>query len=264
LYFADKYILQSVEIPAIKETRKVKSMQMFRQPVDKATQGDRLGLCVTQFDPKLLERGLVSVPNFVPTIFAAIIGINQIKFYQGLIKTKAKFHISIGHETVLAKITLFGNQKDFDLSAEFEYIDEIAKEVDEGAISKNVFALLEFERPVVVIPSALVIGSKLDMNVHTSTCRLAFWGHLMKNYEDKAYLNSDLQNLKIFKLKSKVGLVERAPSDSSVIVKNMFKKETNLQLFANMKVKLSTGETGVIDGGFGQSGKVKVSIPGMH
>jgi selenocysteine-specific elongation factor len=253
-----------VEIPAIKETRKVKSMQMFRQPVDKATQGDRLGLCVTQFEPKLLERGLVSVPHFIPTIYAGIIKINQIKFYQGSIKTKAKFHISIGHETVLAKITLFGSQKNFDPSVEFEYMDQIVKEEDEGAVGKNVFALLEFERPVIVIPSSLVIGSKLDMNVHTSTCRLAFWGHLIKNYEDKAYVNSDLPNLKIFKQKSKVGLVERAPSDSTVIVKNMFKKETNLQLFANMKVRLSTGENGVIEGGFGQSGKVKVSIPGEY
>jgi selenocysteine-specific elongation factor len=34
-------------------------MQMFRKPVDKAIQGDRIGLCVTQFDPDKLERGLV-------------------------------------------------------------------------------------------------------------------------------------------------------------------------------------------------------------
>lgn len=250
-----------MEIPAIKENRKVKSMQMFRQPVEKATQGDRLGLCVTQFEPKLLERGLVAVPNFIPTIYAGIIDMNQIRFYQTPIKTKAKFHVSIGHETVLAKVTLFSGQKDFDQSADFEYVDEIVKEV-EGVSDKNIFALLEFERPVIVIPSALVIGSKLDMNVHTSTCRLAFWGHLIKNFEDKAYVASALPELKIFKRKSKVGLVERAASDSSVIVKNMFKKETNLQLFANMKVRLSTGENGFIEGGFGQSGKVKISIPG--
>jgi selenocysteine-specific elongation factor len=33
--------------------KKVKSMQMFRAPVQKASQGDRIGLCVTQFDPKV-------------------------------------------------------------------------------------------------------------------------------------------------------------------------------------------------------------------
>ena len=34
-------------------------MQMFRKPVERAMQGDRIGLCVTQFDPDKLERGLV-------------------------------------------------------------------------------------------------------------------------------------------------------------------------------------------------------------
>lgn len=34
-------------------------MQMFRKPIDRAIQGDRIGICVTQFDPDQLERGLV-------------------------------------------------------------------------------------------------------------------------------------------------------------------------------------------------------------
>lgn len=34
-------------------------MQMFRKPIERAMQGDRIGLCVTQFDPDKLERGLV-------------------------------------------------------------------------------------------------------------------------------------------------------------------------------------------------------------
>ena len=42
----------SVEIASLGETRKVKSMQMFKKPVTKAVQGDRIGMCVTQFDSK--------------------------------------------------------------------------------------------------------------------------------------------------------------------------------------------------------------------
>lgn len=42
-----------VEIPSIKINKKVKSIQMFKQPVQKALQGDRLGICVTQLDPKV-------------------------------------------------------------------------------------------------------------------------------------------------------------------------------------------------------------------
>ena len=60
---------QSVEIPALKVTKKVRSMQMYRAPVHKAAQGDRVGICVTQFDSKLLERGLVCSPGHLPTIY---------------------------------------------------------------------------------------------------------------------------------------------------------------------------------------------------
>lgn len=50
--------------------------------------------------------------------------------------------------------------------------------------------------------------------------------------------------------------------DYTVIGRNLFKKETNLQLFVGLKVTLSTGEAGVIEGGFGQSGKFKIRVPG--
>lgn len=50
--------------------------------------------------------------------------------------------------------------------------------------------------------------------------------------------------------------------DYTVIGRSLFKKETNLQLFVGLKVTLSTGETGIIDGGFGQSGKFKIRVPG--
>lgn len=63
-------------------------------------------------------------------------------------------------------------------------------------------------------------------------------------------------------MKSREGQVERVSDAYSVIGKNLFKKETNIQAFANLKVTLSTGQKGVIEGGFGQSGKVKVRIPG--
>uniref|UniRef100_G1KXB6 Eukaryotic elongation factor, selenocysteine-tRNA specific n=1 Tax=Anolis carolinensis TaxID=28377 RepID=G1KXB6_ANOCA len=49
--------------------------------------------------------------------------------------------------------------------------------------------------------------------------------------------------------------------DYSVIGRSLFKKETNIQIFVGLKVKLSTGEEGLIEGGFGQSGKFKIRIP---
>lgn len=36
----------TVELPNLKAEKKVKSMQMFRKPVQLARQGDRVGMCV--------------------------------------------------------------------------------------------------------------------------------------------------------------------------------------------------------------------------
>uniref|UniRef100_A0A287CZU2 Eukaryotic elongation factor, selenocysteine-tRNA specific n=1 Tax=Ictidomys tridecemlineatus TaxID=43179 RepID=A0A287CZU2_ICTTR len=54
----------------------------------------------------------------------------------------------------------------------------------------------------------------------------------------------------------------KAMDDYSVIGRSLFKKETNIQLFVGLRVQLSTGEQGVIDSAFGQSGKFKVHVPG--
>lgn len=56
----------------------------------------------------------------------------------------------------------------------------------------------------------------------------------------------------------------KVTDDYTVIGRNLFKKETNLQLFVGLKVTLSTGESGVIEGGFGQSGKFKIRVPGKE
>ena len=69
-------------------------------------------------------------------------------------------------------------------------------------------------------------------------------------------------DLQVFKIKFREGQVERVTDAYSVICKNLFKKETNIQAFTNLKVTLTSGHRGIIEGGFGQSGKVKVRIPG--
>lgn len=80
---------------------------MFRQPVDKVMQGDRIGICVTQFDPKSLERSLVCQVNYLPLVYVGIIDFNKVKYYKGDITSKSNFHVNIGYENVIAKIVLF-------------------------------------------------------------------------------------------------------------------------------------------------------------
>jgi selenocysteine-specific elongation factor len=113
-------------------------MQMFKKPVEHAVQGDRIGICLTQFDPRQLERGIACKPGYVPTITAGIISVHKIKYYKGNINTKAKFHISIGHETVMAKLSFFGSVQDasgaanynaFDFEREYKFQDELLRDL---------------------------------------------------------------------------------------------------------------------------------------
>ncbi|XP_026905616.2 selenocysteine-specific elongation factor isoform X2 [Acinonyx jubatus] len=274
----------------IEVVKKVKSMQMFHMPVSSAMQGDRLGICVTQFDPKLLERGLVCAPESLHTVHAALISVEKIPYFRGPLQTKAKFHITVGHETVMGRLMFFSPAPDsfdhepvldsFDFSREYlfqeQYLSkDLAPEVtDSGEADKKTgqatgghcprqqWALVEFEKPVTCPRLCLVIGSRLDADIHANTCRLAFHGILLHGLEDKDYAESFLPRLKVYKLKHKHGLVERVIDDHSVIGRSLFKKETNIQLFVGLKVHLSTGELGVINSAFGQSGKFKIHIPG--
>ncbi|XP_074260266.1 selenocysteine-specific elongation factor isoform X2 [Saimiri boliviensis] len=282
----------SVEIPALKVVKKVKSMQMFHMPITSAMQGDRLGICVTQFDPKLLERGLVCAPESLHTVHAALISVEKITYFRGPLQTKAKFHITVGHETVMGKLMFFTPAPDnfdqepildsFDFTQEYlfqeQYLckdlasavtdndeaDKKAGQATEGHCPRQQWALVEFEKPVTCPRLCLVIGSRLDADIHANTCRLAFHGILLHGLEDRNYADSFLPRLKVYKLKHKHGLVERAMDDYSVIGRSLFKKETNIQLFVGLKVHLSTGELGIIDSAFGQSGKFKIHIPGRE
>lgn len=207
-------------------------MQMFHTPVTYAMQGDRVGICVTQFDPKLLERGLICTPESLHTIHAAIISLKKIQYFRGALQTKAKFHITVGHETVMGRVMFFSpapadfneeiQKNDFDFEKDYlyqeEYLSKDSKSSEENKendqsgevqLPRQQWALLEFEKPVTCPKLCLVIGSKLDTDIHANTCRLAFHGVLLQGMEDKNYIETFLPKLKVYKLKHKEGQVER-------------------------------------------------------
>ena len=101
-------------------------MQMFRKAIDSAVQGDRLGLCVTQFDPKLLERGVVCTSGALPMAYGLIVNVDKIPYFKQAIRDKTKFHITSGHETIMAKANLFAcNAPQLDYDLEYRHVDEV-------------------------------------------------------------------------------------------------------------------------------------------
>ncbi|RNA00564.1 selenocysteine-specific elongation factor, partial [Brachionus plicatilis] len=257
----------NVEIPVLKSKNKVKSIQVFRKPVDKAIQGDRCGICLANFDSKQFERGFVCSPGYVKTAYAVIIELNKIKHFKSKIESRSKFHISIGHETVLAKVELFSAQKEFSFESEFLHIPEVDQEyLDQSPKDTKVYALIDFgcestsEHGVLCVEKSLLIGSKLDTDIHLNQCRIAFYGRVLHSFGSKDFRENELLALKVYKEKSKEGVVERKHDEFTVIGKALFKKETNIDIFVGLRVQLSTGDEGVIESGFGQSGKFKVRI----
>ena len=87
--------------------KKIKSMQSFHKDVNHAVKGDRVAICVTQFDSKQIERGIVCTPNTLRETSCCIIKPNLIKYYKSAVKTKSKYHITIGNETVMGYCTFF-------------------------------------------------------------------------------------------------------------------------------------------------------------
>ena len=59
----------------------------------------------------------------------------------------------------------------------------------------------------------------------------------------------------------KIGFIDRINDERNILVRDLFSKETSPDVFLNLKVTLSiVNITGVIQGTFGKSGKLKVYL----
>jgi selenocysteine-specific elongation factor len=108
-----------VEFPTLATQKKIKGLQMFRRKANIIQQGDRAGICVSNFDAKLMERGIIASPGTVKLIRGAIAVVRKVRFFKGALHSGAKFHISVGHTTVMASVTFWGAR-------------EIAKQADQA------------------------------------------------------------------------------------------------------------------------------------
>ncbi|CAK9065982.1 Selenocysteine-specific elongation factor (Elongation factor sec) (Eukaryotic elongation factor [Durusdinium trenchii] len=378
--------------------KKVRSLQMFRQPVQEAIQGDRVAMCVAALDAKELERGIVLGEKFpVPMLDAAVCVVDKISYFKSVVNTKSKFHVTLGHQTVMATAHFFcpfpgssssssapGARKEtapkaktetkgypgskgptlamgcgaavserqnkwptsFDFSQSYLHVDELWQSnspveyentdgdlvklipesgrllfelngISKGEVnelrydppsgqllqqeglplgssldSRSViplkdrdrvvyllrwlatscdvpltgapgepeeplfYVLLVLEKPVMCPLGSLVIGSKLDFDIHSPNCRMAFFGRILSSLDPK-----DLKQLRLVKMKSKVGVMERVDKQEStlIICKDMFKADSDIQSFVGLKIlHESSGAEGILEGSFGQEGHIKV------
>lgn len=225
-----------IEVVHLKEEKKVKNIQIFKAKSDMAKCGDRAAICVTQFDAKKVERGLIAKPKSLSSHSTCIIQLQRVKLYKDKILSNQKFHLTIGHQMASCKLTLFKPRDSTvkpDLSDGTFFENKIFDHVAEiEPTEMSCLAALEFDRPVYFLPSGLLIGSRLELDSNAvKTCRIAFSATL----ENASFY--DAKTLKVLKDKIKTGTVERLHDPNTLIVKNLFKKETNFDLFNRLKGK---------------------------
>ena len=68
-------------------------------------------------------------PNSLPIAFALIVTLEKIIYFKQPIANKMKYHISIGHETITAKVHLFESSATtkFNFDLEYSHVDEITE-----------------------------------------------------------------------------------------------------------------------------------------
>ncbi|CAL8102907.1 unnamed protein product [Calicophoron daubneyi] len=275
---------ENIELPYQRIQKKIKSIQMFHEPVDVIGPGDRAGICVPQLDPSLLERGLVGSPseeNLIPCHACILEDVKKIEYFKTAVTSKSRFHVFVGQDTASAKLTFFGHSpvsnvedgsrstvaKLEDSSVSYEYIEELQQDTD--VRYDRVWVLLEFERPFICPKASLVIGARLD-STSTTACRLAFYGRVALQMTDPNYRQTTLSKLCVFRRKSRRGQVERVLDSRTCVVRGLFKRETNWDVFLGLRAYIVPDETkestgnikiaGRIESSFGQSGKCRMAL----
>ena len=102
--------------------------------------------CVSNFDAKLLERGIASTPGAVQLWKGAIALVRKVPYYSGKLPCGGKFHISVGHSTVMANVTFWGARELANRKFDDEKLSKIdvASSLSGGAQSAN-FPCLSYD-----------------------------------------------------------------------------------------------------------------------
>jgi selenocysteine-specific elongation factor len=198
----------AVEIVGIPQEKKVKSIQMFKHAVPFASQGDRAAICVTNLDAKLIERGTVVTPGSIKAVSAAVALVRKVKYFQKECLSGSKIHITSGHATVLSTVTFFGSEElrdlaraavgknipdsTFDVRNDFLFDEELRGGGKNAGGPVLQWALLLFETPVTCQDHSVIIGSRLDLDINTKACRIAFYGRIVQSFSASEPLNLEM------------------------------------------------------------------------
>lgn len=253
-----------VFLPDHQQTKRVKGIQMFRKAVQSARKGDRIGMCVTQFNAELMERGIVCGVGgkTVLTIRACIAEVHKVRFHKLPVEPNLKYHVTVGHSTVMGSMRFFSKTNDdvpadsataptFDFSATYDSVDDLpdqsvwaysppgAGAEPESFLSikspvTTYYAVLLLEQPVTSYVGSPVIVSRLDSDVNAHTCRIAAHGiiltpDVMHSMFPSAFPQEaePWRMLNVVKPKRKIILIDRVIDERHCIAKSITQGSQN-------------------------------------
>ncbi|MFH4975157.1 hypothetical protein AB6A40_001866 [Gnathostoma spinigerum] len=231
-----------VEFPALNVKAKVKGIQRWKEDISCVNMGERAALLFRDLPPCFanVDRTVVCrPPGVLCTANYLLVSLKPISFFKTVLRDRCKLSISVGFELCTAT----SNFLKYDGNDEYEQLLEMTEAADR--------ALLLLEKPIHTRPGTFCLASKLDHQ--GKGCRFAFHGEILQ-------ILPNALELKRYHKKERMGKVERAESEHSLICTSLFKKETNIKTFIGMTVVLSNGQLGTIESPFGKAGKVRLRL----
>jgi len=238
-----------IEFPTLSMKRKIKSIQVFRQNVTNIKQGDRAGICISNFSPSLMERGISCSPSYMKLWYGGIALVRKARYFNGELKSGTKFHISVGHCTIMADVKFWGyNELEYRLkmngeeknilnssflsdegnsnhfpSLQFNYNESFLyqeKYKDTLTINKGsnndltIFPLhwasLDFQAPIYCPVNSLIIGSRLDVCSYSQQKSSKFSRLSFSGRLTERFASKgDVSQLRLYITKEKRGIVCR-------------------------------------------------------
>jgi selenocysteine-specific elongation factor len=275
-----------ISIPEWGETGEVRSIQAFRQPVESAQQGDRVGVCIPGINPMNKERGDIYSFNNVDLFRGTrmICLVRKIRHFKAHLKN-IQLQINFGHQHSMAQIYFIEPVcvsdahastrsepsislgtgpilKDLDMdlrSAEALIRDrtttfKLVEDIDPCLCDdRSHLCIVLFDRKVTCLSNSIMIGSRLDVDPENAGCRIALYGRHVSGHID------DIKN-SILKQKVKTGIITRTHDNDFLLVKGLLKKDGGdpSKVIGNPITHEPSGTKGFVDSTFGKSGLVKV------
>jgi selenocysteine-specific elongation factor len=264
-----------VFLPDHQQVKRVKGIQMFRKPVSEAHKGDRVGVCVAQFNAEAMERGVVCGVGgrTVQAVRTAIARVHKVRFHTLAVEPALKYHVTMGHSTVMGTMRFFAKRRDaggagsdsaFDFSATYDCVDALpdastttfaspaegARPEDHLSVQQaevEYFAVLLLEQAVTSYVGATLIISRLDTDVNAHTCRIAAHGTLLTADVTSSMFPATFpaeaeawRMLRVEKPKRKVIAIDRILDEQSCISKSIIAESQNKDIsrFVGAKVAL--------------------------